>query len=98
MITAFLKRCVTAPWRRAWLALAFLALSAAAQAEPAAVSFHRQVRPIFQRRCQGCHQPANLGGKLLLTSYAGVTKGGDHGPAIQRGKPNASLIVQYVSG
>jgi WD40 repeat protein len=62
------------------------------------VSFYRQVRPILQRSCSGCHQQAKRGGKLLLTSYEGLKAGGENGPAFVPGKPDDSLVVQYVSG
>ena len=36
-----------------------------AKAAPAAkVSYDKQVRPIFQAHCQGCHQPAKAGRRL----------------------------------
>jgi WD40 repeat protein len=84
--------------------LALLATIAAAADKPAdgkkqgPVSFYRHVRPILQRSCSGCHQPAKRGGGLLLTSYEGVKKGGEAGPAFVAGKPDDSTIVQYVSG
>lgn len=62
------------------------------------VSYYRQVRPILQRSCTGCHQPAKQGGKLLLTTFAGLKAGGENGPAFVVGKPDDSLIVQYISG
>src|SRR5438477_10343951 len=62
------------------------------------VSFHTQIHPILQRRCQGCHQPASLGGKLLLTDYPGLQKGGEHGAAVQPGKPDQSPLAAYISG
>ena len=62
------------------------------------VSYYRQVRPILQRSCSGCHQPAKQGGKLLLTSYDGFKAGGENGPAFVAGKPDESLVVQYISG
>ena len=40
--------------------------TAAGKTKP--VSFYRQVRPILQRHCSGCHFPAKKSGKLLLTS------------------------------
>ena len=52
----------------------------------------------MQRSCSGCHQPAKQGGKLLLTSYAGLKAGGENGPAFVPGKPEESLVVQYISG
>lgn len=65
-------------------------------AEP--VSFYRQVRPILQRTCSGCHQPAKAGGKLVLTSYAGLQKGGDNGAGVIAGKPDDSPLVEMISG
>lgn len=62
------------------------------------VSYYRQVRPILQRSCSGCHQPAKRGGKLLLTSYEGFKTGGENGAAFVPGKPEESLVVQYISG
>src|SRR5580658_5959304 len=53
----------------------------------ARVSFYRAVRPILQRSCSGCHQPAKRSGKLLLTSYEGLKAGGESGPAVIPGKP-----------
>ena len=62
------------------------------------VSFYRQVRPIVQRSCSGCHQPAKLGGKLLLTTFAGMMSGGEGGPSVVAGKPDGSLLVQMIVG
>jgi WD40 repeat protein len=62
------------------------------------VSFRKQIQPILQRRCQGCHQPASRGGKLAVTSYALLKAGGMSGAAFQPGDPGKSLLVQYVSG
>src|SRR5687767_13588697 len=33
------------------------------------VSYHKQIWPVVQRQCQGCHQPAKQGGKLVMVSY-----------------------------
>jgi WD40 repeat protein len=67
--------------------------------EPAGpVSFYRQVRPILQRHCSGCHQPAKPGGKLVLTSYADFKKGGEGGASFEAGQPDESLILDYITG
>ncbi|MBM3814203.1 MAG: thiol-disulfide isomerase [Acidimicrobiia bacterium] len=47
-------------------ALAFLALASSAS-EPGQITFHRDVEPIFQRRCQTCHRPGEIGPMSLLT-------------------------------
>src|SRR4030095_5222480 len=40
------------------------------------VSYFRQIRPVLQRQCQGCHQPASKQADLVLTSYEGFRNGG----------------------
>jgi WD40 repeat protein len=67
-------------------------------AETGPVSFYRQVRPILQRHCTGCHQPAKAGGKLVLTSFASTKAGGEQGVGFEPGKPDDSLLVEFISG
>jgi WD40 repeat protein len=55
------------------------------------VSYFRDVRPIIQRTCQGCHQPNVKSSGLDLTSYEGLMTGGKRGPA-------TSTIVNYLTG
>ena len=98
-----------APWKTvagALLALgglvAFPAVSAAADpAKPAAsgkVSYDKQVRPIFQARCQGCHQPAKAGGGFVMTDFERLLKGGDSDePAVVAGKPDESSLLEMVT-
>ncbi len=64
----------------------------------APVSFAKQVLPILQRKCQGCHQPAKAKGKLVLTSHEAMVKGGETGAGIEPGKPDESLLIDNVSG
>jgi mono/diheme cytochrome c family protein/Tol biopolymer transport system component len=54
-------------------------------------SYFRDVRPLLQRQCQGCHQPNLKSSGLDLTSYEGFTAGGRRGPA-------SGLIVKYLTG
>jgi cytochrome c551/c552 len=63
-----------------------------------AVSFSRDVRPIIQRSCQGCHQPASKMGGLDLTTHAALLAGGAKGAAVVPGDPAGSLLIAYVSG
>jgi len=62
------------------------------------VSYHKQIWPILQAKCQGCHQPASAGGKLIVTSYEAFLKGGEHGPAFVASKPEASSVLDYLTG
>ncbi|MBG87394.1 MAG: hypothetical protein CMO80_10895 [Verrucomicrobiales bacterium] len=48
-----------------------------------AVDFERDVAPIFITRCLECHQGSEPSGGLLLTSEAGLSKGGKSGDAIR---------------
>ena len=54
-------------------------------------SYFRDVRPLLQRQCQGCHQPNLKSSDLDLTTYEGLAAGGKHGPAIP-------LILKYLTG
>lgn len=63
-----------------------------------AVSFHEQIRPIFQTHCQGCHQPAKRGGGYVMTTYDQMLKGGEsESPAIQPGDVDGSYLVDLVT-
>lgn len=68
------------------------------QQPPQPVSFYRQVRPVLQRHCAGCHQPAKAGGKLIVTSYAATKTGGEQGAGFEPGKPTDSLLVEFITG
>lgn len=70
----------------------------AAPDEPKPISYYRQVRPLLQRHCSGCHQPAKAGGKLILTSVEDFQKGGENGAGFVAGKPDESLILDYIVG
>jgi len=48
---------------------------------------------LLNQRCGACHGAAAMGG-LSLSSLASTLQGGDHGPALLPGDPDASLLVQ----
>jgi len=74
------------------------AVRAWAQVPAAEVSYFREIRPIIQQSCQGCHQPAAKYGGLDLTSYQSFAAGGGRGPAFQAGAPGESLVIAYLNG
>ena len=74
------------------------AARAGAVPRAAAISYHRQIWPILQAKCQGCHQPASPGGKLVVTTFAAFARGGEHGIAFTAGKPEASSVLDYLTG
>jgi WD40 repeat protein/mono/diheme cytochrome c family protein len=87
----------------AGLTLAFFGpLVAAGQPEPPkdgdAISYYKDVRPIFQQHCQGCHQPAKPQGGYVMTEYANLFKKGDRAtPGVVPGKPDNSLLIEQIT-
>ncbi|MFM8252158.1 MAG: WD40 repeat domain-containing protein [Planctomycetota bacterium] len=72
--------------------------SALSAAEPStAVSYFKDIRPIFQAQCHGCHQPAKAGGDYVMTTFAGLVKGGETGAAILPGKSAASELIDQIT-
>ncbi len=83
--------------------LVFVALLAQAleqlRAEPSAADiefFEKKVRPLLVEKCAQCHGEARAKGGLKLTSRTHALQGGDRGPALVAGKPEASLLIQAV--
>ncbi|MFO0975331.1 MAG: c-type cytochrome domain-containing protein [Planctomycetaceae bacterium] len=66
--------------------------------EQAQISYYRSVRPILQRNCSGCHFAGKLEGKLSVTSVGDLVKSGEAGPSMVAGKPDESILIQYVTG
>jgi hypothetical protein len=62
------------------------------------VSYYKDIRPIFQLHCQGCHQPAKAQGGFVMTGYADLFKKTDHDvPGVVPGRPEQSVIVTQVT-
>ncbi len=64
----------------------------------AEADFARDVQPLLASRCLDCHGPKKAESGVRLDSKAAALKGGDHGPAYVAGKPEASLLIQVVTG
>lgn len=61
------------------------------------VSFYKDVRPILQGKCQGCHQPAKQGGNYVMTEFAAMLKGGETGmTAILPGNAAGSHLLDTI--
>jgi WD40 repeat protein len=66
--------------------------------EPEEVSYYRQVRPIFQQHCQGCHQPAKDQGGFVMTDHASLLKpGNSNKPGVVPGHAETSLLFQQIT-
>jgi WD40 repeat protein len=70
-----------------------------ADSKPAAkVSYYRDVRPILQEQCEGCHQPAKRSGEYVMTPFASLLKGGEsNSAAIVPGKPADSYLLNQIT-
>jgi len=63
----------------------------------AAKFFAEKVRPLLQDNCYDCHSLDNkVSGGLRVDDHAGILKGGDTGPGVVPGEPDASLVLQRV--
>ena len=79
------------------LAIHVSAADPKAGATPKSISYYKDVRPIFQQHCQGCHQPAKAGGGYNMTVYADLLKKGERDkPGIVPGKPEASFLLEQI--
>lgn len=65
-------------------------------AEPAP-SFTRDLLPIFEKNCSGCHAANVKMGSLDLDSYAGVQRGGNNGAIVVPGKSGESRLYLMVA-
>lgn len=73
-------------------------LNVVAAADAVAVSYWKDVRPIFQANCQGCHQPAKSGGEYVMTSFDTMLSGGETGEAaIVPQDPDASQLLRQIT-
>lgn len=61
------------------------------------VSFYKQVQPILEAKCAGCHTGDKPKGGLRLDSLTAVLKGGKNdGAAVTPGKPASSSLLARV--
>ncbi len=71
--------------------------SVAAAASPADPAFTRDILPIFEKSCVGCHSGEKPKGDLSVETVAALLKGGQSGePAIVPGRPDASPLLRFV--
>src|SRR5437868_10633725 len=69
-------------------------------AEPARkgpVSFINDVAPIFKENCFACHDTKKRKGKLDMTTFENLRKGGSSDEPIVPGKPEESLLVDLIA-
>src|SRR5271166_6474979 len=98
--------CVLCAVLGAVLALLMVALTPRASvAQPPAkapagvkpVSFINEVAPILKESCFGCHGAKNPKGKLDMTRYESLRRGGTKDDPIVPGKPEESYIIDVLT-
>lgn len=73
------------------------ARAADAKVDPARVEFFEaKVRPLLVANCVGCHGPEKQKAGLRLDSRPSMMRGGDSGPAVQPGDPDASRLIEVI--
>jgi WD40 repeat protein len=62
------------------------------------LSFVRDIQPIFERRCTGCHSATATMGSLNLETWSGLQQGGNNGPIVVPGKSKESTLWLSITG
>ena len=58
--------------------------------------FETKIRPLLAGKCHSCHGEEKAKGSLRLDHIEAITKGGDSGPAMVKGNPERSLLIEAV--
>jgi WD40 repeat protein len=92
--------------RRLALACAFSAFAAFAvigqnpaktDKVPDKVSYYKDIKPLFQQHCQGCHQPAKAQGGYVMTDFAELFKKTEAGEiGVVPGQPEKSILYRQI--
>ena len=62
------------------------------------VSYYREIRPILQANCQGCHQAAKPKGGYAMTEFKRLLGGGDtEGAAVVPNDPAKSAMLKMIT-
>lgn len=62
------------------------------------LTYAKDIQPLFQASCTGCHGEEKQKGDLRLDSLEAVLKGGEDGKVIVPGKSKESALLVAVSG
>ena len=67
-------------------------------ATPAQVAFARDIQPIIEKSCAGCHSADLKLAELDLSTREAAMKGGEHGAVIVPGSADKSKLYRMVAG
>lgn len=83
-------------FRTLFSACAALMGAAVVAAADAPVSYFRDIRPVFEAHCHGCHQPAKAKGDYVMTDFAKLLAGVEGEPAVIAGQPDQSHLLSLI--
>jgi len=58
--------------------------------------FAAAIQPIFDQKCNSCHNEKKAKGDLVLSTLEGIAKGGEHGATWLAGSPQASTLMKRI--
>jgi hypothetical protein len=61
------------------------------------VTFEKDIKPLFDKSCVGCHGAEKPKGKLRLDSLEATLKGGVDGKVLEPGKSASSFLVANIA-
>lgn len=79
-----------------FLGIITLALPAVSRAETK-IDFAKDIAPILEFNCVSCHYEGEVKAGLRMDKASLFWEGGDGGPALVKGKPDESLLIELVS-
>lgn len=82
--------------RKQWLA--FILCGPLGAADAGRLSFARDIQPILEKRCVGCHSATATMGSLNLETWEGLQRGGNSGPILVPGKSKESTLYLSMIG
>lgn len=62
-------------------------------AEVAEIEYNRDIAPLFQKYCNGCHNAQEPDGELTLQNFKGLMRGGANGAVVVPGQPDKSRLI-----
>lgn len=58
--------------------------------------FAAAIQPVFDRKCNSCHNEKKSKGGLVLSTLAGIAKGGEDGEVWHGGNPHGSMLMKRI--
>ncbi|MBI1312473.1 hypothetical protein GC176_14370 [bacterium] len=65
--------------------------------DPTLISFSKEIAPILNAKCCSCHSGDSPRGRLDISSYAGMSRGGQNGPLLVPKSPQRSALMLRIT-